>query len=111
MSEEPDSEDAAPTVAAVLFALDPLTLDTLWSREVTGPIYGPITVANGVGFFGKNSTLQAFDTETGAVLKEFPTEGTIASAPAISNGYVVFGSGMNWILTSPGTKYYALKVP
>jgi outer membrane protein assembly factor BamB len=95
---------------AVLYALDPLTLDTVWARQVAGPVYGRITVANGVGFFGKNTTLQAFDTETGAVLAEFATEGTIATAPAISDGHVVFGSGLDYIAATAGTKYYALVV-
>src|SRR5262249_25615710 len=97
-STEPGSDpDATPGIAgnsAVLYALDPLTLDIAWSRQVKGPVLGPISVANGVGFFGKNTTLQAFDTDTGEVLFEFPTEATIATAPAVSNGYVVFGSGM-----------------
>jgi outer membrane protein assembly factor BamB len=104
------SEDAPAQNVATLFALDPLTLDIKWERQVNGPAYSPITVANGVGFFGKGTTLQAFDTTTGEVLMEFPTEGTIVSAAAISDGYVVFGSGMSWIGTAPGTKYYALKV-
>lgn len=112
-STEPGSEvgEAAAGLEAVLYALDPLTLDIAWSRQVIGPVYSPITVANGVGFFGKDKTLQAFDTETGEVIHEFATEGTIATAPAISNGYVVFGSGMTWLQGTPGTKYYALKVP
>jgi hypothetical protein len=47
------------------------------------------------------------------VLFEFETEGTLCAAPAISDGYVVFGSGMSWAFGggTPGTKYYALKVP
>lgn len=105
------SEASDSAVVATLFALDPLTLDIQWERQVKGPVFSPITVANGVGFYGKDVTLQAFNTETGEVLKEFPTEGTIASAPAISSGYVVFGSGMSWIQSTPGQKYYALKVP
>jgi polyvinyl alcohol dehydrogenase (cytochrome) len=110
-STGPGSEDAPAANVATLFALDPLTLDIKWERQVNGPAFSPITVANGVGFVGKGSTLQAFDTATGEVLKEFPTEGTIVSAAAVSDGYVVFGSGMSWIGTVPGTKYYALKVP
>lgn len=96
---------------ATLFGLDPSTLDIVWQRDVTGPVFGPISVANGVGFVGDNMTLQAFNTETGDVLKKFETEATIASAPAVSNGYVVFGSGMAWIQSTGGSKYYALKVP
>jgi polyvinyl alcohol dehydrogenase (cytochrome) len=106
-STGPGSEGSA----AALFSLDPLTLDVNWEREVGGSVWGPITVANGVGFFGKDKTLQAFDTATGEVLLEFPTEGSIATAPAISNGYVIFGSGMSWISATAGTKYYALKIP
>jgi outer membrane protein assembly factor BamB len=109
-STEPGSEDASAQDTAVLYALDPLSLDINWARQIRGPVYGPIAVANGVGFFGKGATLQAFDTETGEVLKEVTTEATIASAPAISNGYVVFGSGMTWVQATQGTKYHALKV-
>jgi polyvinyl alcohol dehydrogenase (cytochrome) len=110
-SSAPGSEEAAVGVAATLFAFDPLTLDVKWERQVVGPAFSPITVANGVGFFGKDKTLQAFDTATGEVLFEFLTEATIATAPAISNGYVLFGSGMPWLTATRGTKFYALKVP
>jgi polyvinyl alcohol dehydrogenase (cytochrome) len=96
---------------STLFALDPLTLDIAWERQVNGPVFSPITVANGVGFFASDNVLQAFDTSTGEKLFEFTTEGTVGTAPAVSNGYVIFGSGMNWIQTKAGTKYYALKVP
>jgi polyvinyl alcohol dehydrogenase (cytochrome) len=96
---------------AALFALDPLTLDVNWERQIGGTAWGMISVANGVGFFGKDKTLQAFDTATGAVLLEFPTEASIATAPSVSDGYVVFGSGMSWLGSTAGTKYYALKVP
>ena len=110
-STGPGSETGG--VPAVLFAIDPLTVDIVWERQVAGPVLGFISVANGVGLFGKDKTLQAFDTETGDVLFEYPTEGTIATAPSISNGYVVFGSGMSWPSggATAGTKYYALKVP
>lgn len=107
---ETDLMGATP---ATLFALDPLTLDVAWERQVAGPVLGFISVANGVGLFGKNKTLQAFNTETGEKLFEFETEATIATAPSVSNGYVVFGSGMSWPSGggTAGTKYYALKVP
>ena len=94
-----------------LMAFNPRTLDIVWERRINGLGMSPISLANGAGFFGDNKTLQAFDTSTGEVLFEFPTEGTIGTAPAISNGYVIFGSGMPWISTARGTKYYALKVP
>ena len=86
-----------PGSVATLFAFDPLTLEIKWERQVVGPAFSPISVANGVGFFGKNTTLQAFDTATGDCTVRVSHRGTIASAPAISDGYVVFGSGMPWI--------------
>ena len=43
--------EPAQVDAATLFALDPLTLDVKWERQVKGPAYSPISVANGVGFF------------------------------------------------------------
>jgi polyvinyl alcohol dehydrogenase (cytochrome) len=110
-STDPRSEQGSSP--STLFALDPLTLDIKWERQIQGPSFSPITIANGVGFVGKNKTLHAFDTATGDVLFDFPTEGTLCAAPAISDGYVVFGSGMSWQFggATPGTKYYAFKVP
>jgi polyvinyl alcohol dehydrogenase (cytochrome) len=106
------SEDPGTGTFGALFAVDPLTLEIKWERQYNVGAWGPISVANGVGFFGKDKTLQAFNTETGEVLNEFPTEATIATAPSVSDGYVVFGSGMSWIGgPTAGTKYYALKVP
>ncbi|HVU00434.1 MAG TPA: PQQ-binding-like beta-propeller repeat protein [Polyangiaceae bacterium] len=103
---------ADPANVSTLFALDPLTLDVIWERQLGDVVFGTISVANGVGFVGKNATLQAFDTETGEKLAEFPTEATIATSPAVSNGYVVFGSGMSWSGGSiAGQKYYAVRVP
>lgn len=110
-STGPGSEQADASERATLFALDPLTLDIAWERQVKGPAFSPITVANGVGFFGKGSTLQAFDTATGEVLFQWESEATINTAPVISNGRVFFGSGMPWIQTKPGTKVHALALP
>jgi polyvinyl alcohol dehydrogenase (cytochrome) len=107
-SEAPGSEPAEPATSSVIFALDPLTLEIIWERQINGITFSPITVANGVGFIGKDKTLQAFDTSTGEVLFEFATEATIASAPVVANGRVVFGSGISWLVGNRGTKYYAL---
>jgi outer membrane protein assembly factor BamB len=106
-STDPRSQSPAGTV---LFALDPLTLDIVWERGVGPVVFGWISVANGVGFYGRDKVLEAFDTETGDALYTFETEATIATAPAVSNGYVIFGSGMSWVQSTPGNKYYALKV-
>lgn len=82
---------------ATLVALDPATGDVAWERDLPGPVFAPITVANGaVGFVGAGSTLQAFDTSTGDVLFEYEAPATIASAPTVANGRVAFGSGIQW---------------
>jgi polyvinyl alcohol dehydrogenase (cytochrome) len=109
----PSSVYDAGGAPSTLLALDPLTLDVVWEQPLAGKVLGFMSVANGVGFVGTDKTLHAFDVKDGKTLLDFDTEATIATAPSVSNGYVVFGSGMSWQYAgaTPGTKYYALKVP
>jgi polyvinyl alcohol dehydrogenase (cytochrome) len=96
---------------SVLYALDPLTLDILWERQLPDVNVAPITVANGVGFVGANRTLQAFDVETGEVLMSYEADGTIVSPPAVSDGRVIFGAGINYLFGTPATQVHALALP
>lgn len=101
---EPTNGDFGQSTS-VLFALVPDTLEIVWERQLGSLVYSPITIANGIGFLGVNTWLEAFDTATGDVLfKErmpipegLTVPGTIASGVTISSGRVFFGSGMNWI--------------
>lgn len=97
--------------SGVLFALDPGTGEILWERPLSGWVWAPITVANGVGFVASDTDLHAFDVTTGADLFVFPTEGTIACGASIANGRVHFGSGMQHIVGTVDRKFYVLALP
>jgi polyvinyl alcohol dehydrogenase (cytochrome) len=82
---------------ATLYALDGATGDIAWMRALKGQVWGRTAIANGVGFVGTGTTLEAFDVDTGAVLKSIESKGgTIASTITVSNGRVAFGEGLSW---------------
>lgn len=108
-SEPANGDDGGSTSA--IFALVPDTLDILWERQVGAHIWTPITIANGVGYFGLNTRLEAFNTETGARLFQYQVAGTIGSGITVSNGRIFFGSGMSWILTKTDGKLVSLQLP
>jgi polyvinyl alcohol dehydrogenase (cytochrome) len=83
---------------ATLFSLDAGTGDILWMRALKGRVWGRMAFANGVGFVGTGEQVEAFDVDTGAVIKTFPSKGgTVASTITISRGRVAFGEGISWI--------------
>jgi outer membrane protein assembly factor BamB len=83
---------------ATLFALDVNTGDMLWMRPLKGRVWGRMAFANGVGFVGTGEQVEAFDVDTGAVIKSFPSKGgTVASTITISQGRVAFGEGISWL--------------
>jgi polyvinyl alcohol dehydrogenase (cytochrome) len=96
-STEPGGLNGALGITtATLFALDPATGDILWERQLPAAVWAPITVANGVGFVAADQVLEGFDVTSGAKLFAYKAVGTIASAPAIVDGRVFFGSGMTF---------------
>jgi polyvinyl alcohol dehydrogenase (cytochrome) len=82
---------------ATLVALDPATGDMLWTRPLPGRVFGRMAFANGVGFIGTGEAVEAFDADTGAMIKSFPSKGTVASTITISRGRVTFGDGIAWL--------------
>ena len=105
---EPSDNTNFPGATAILMAIDPASGGVLWERQLPAFVWGPITVANGVGFVPVNRSLQAFRTDTGQKLFTFPTDGTIASAPVVAEGRVHFGSGLAYGSGTPGTRFYVL---
>lgn len=95
----------------VLFALNPSDGAILWERPLPGWVWAPITTANGVGFVASDTDLYAFETETGADLFVFSTEGTIACGASIVDGRVHFGSGMQHIVGTASRKFHVLALP
>jgi polyvinyl alcohol dehydrogenase (cytochrome) len=95
----------------ILFALDPATGDTIWSRETGAVGWGPVTIANGVGYNSRGHFMEAFDVTNGAKLFEIETPGDISSTPVVSDGSVYFGSGVAWLGAGSANKVYALTLP
>jgi hypothetical protein len=55
--------------------------------------------------------LEAFDVDTGAVIKSWQSSGgTIASTITISRGRVAFGEGLSWSSGVRGTKLTMLAI-
>jgi polyvinyl alcohol dehydrogenase (cytochrome) len=83
---------------ATLVSLDAATGDMLWTRPLPGRVFGRMAFANGVGFVGTGEAVEAFDVDTGALIKSFPSKGgTVASTITISRGRVTFGEGLTWL--------------
>jgi polyvinyl alcohol dehydrogenase (cytochrome) len=94
-----------------LFALNPSDGEIVWQRDLTGWVWAPITVSNGVGIVAADTVLTAFDIETGEELFRFPTQGTIACGASIVGGRVHFGSGMQHIVGTSDRMLYVLGLP
>jgi outer membrane protein assembly factor BamB len=95
-----------------LYALDGATGDVAWMRKLEGLVWGRIAVANGVGFVGTGDELEAFDVDTGKVIKSFKSKGgTIAGTITIANGRVAFGEGLTWSSGVAGRTLTVLAVP
>lgn len=107
VGSEPSNGDSG---TSVLFSLDPGTGDIVWERQLPAAVFGPITLANGVGFVGIDRRVQAFSTESGEKLLDLPVDGTVASTPIVANGGVYFGSGMQFVIGHPDDKLHALSL-
>ncbi len=105
---EPSNGDGGTSLLA---ALIPDTLEVAWERQLGANVWSPITLANGVGYLGMSTRLEAFDLETGARLFQYQVGGTIGSGVTVSNGRIFFGSGMTWIGTKADGKLVSLQLP
>jgi outer membrane protein assembly factor BamB len=97
---------------STLFALDGATGDIVWMRKLDSLVWGRISVANGVGFVGNGDELEAFDVDTGKLIKSFPSKGgTVAGTVTIANGRVAFGEGLTWSSGVAGKTLTVLALP
>jgi polyvinyl alcohol dehydrogenase (cytochrome) len=111
-STDPGGEPAAAGGSGIstLFALNPVTGDIFWERQLRDWVWAPITLANGVGFVAPGRVLEAFDVKSGKKLFEHRVAGTIASAPVVANGRVIFGSGMSFASGLSDDKVHVLEL-
>lgn len=106
---EPANGDSGTT--AVLYGLVPDTLDVVYERQLAAWVWSPVTIANGVGYLGEETHLEAFDAATGDMLFQYQVPGTIASGVTISNGRLFFGSGLNYIFGHKDGTFQSLALP
>ena len=76
-----------------LAQLRPEPGDLLWSQEIGGQIWAPLTHHDGVLYFGTDdSRFYAFEIETREVVWRFKTGGIIRSGAEVVDEHVVFAS-------------------
>jgi polyvinyl alcohol dehydrogenase (cytochrome) len=85
-----------------VYALEAGTGEMVWKKALTGLVWAPITVANGVCFVPDNTTLRILNCATGDELKTIMVPKTVGSGVAISNGRIFFGSGWDYTLSGAG---------
>jgi hypothetical protein len=59
---------------------------------------------------GTGTTLEAFDVDTGAMIKSWTASGTVASTITIAHGRVAFGEGLSWSSGVSGKKLTVLAI-
>jgi polyvinyl alcohol dehydrogenase (cytochrome) len=106
---EPSNGDSSGT--SVLFALDPVSLDIVWERQLPAWVWAPLTIANGVGYVGAETHLEAFNIDTGEKLFDYQAAGTIIGAPIVSNGRVYVPSGLEYAFGHADDQLHAFALP
>jgi outer membrane protein assembly factor BamB len=108
---EDSNDDSGKAATSTLFALDPMTLDIVWERQLPAWVWAPMTLVNGMGFVGAETHLEAIDTTDGSKLFDFQAKGTIIGAPVVNNGRVFFPSGLTYFFGHPDDKLHVLALP
>jgi eukaryotic-like serine/threonine-protein kinase len=89
------------------------TKEPAWTFATGMPIWGPITVSNGVVYFGsEDGFLYAVDTRSHALIWKYQTGGAIRSRPAIANNLVYIASDNSFtyaLSINDGTPVWKIK--
>jgi spore coat protein A len=98
------------------FAMNKNTGDLVWltCNPYGGQARGPVVAVTGGAVFasGMDGHFFAFDSATGAILWQFQGEGSNAAGPAITNGYMLWGSGyVRYGAGNHGNKMYCFESP
>jgi outer membrane protein assembly factor BamB len=108
------NEAGSPGQTVAMSADPDMMLKEIWRVKNTGVVWGQVSTANGVCFIPDSNVLRILDCKDGTELKSFMFPGTIGSAPAVSEGRVVFGAGFTYSLSAtikPGRSLVALGLP
>lgn len=96
-------DNNGPTGTTELLALDPDSGDILWTAEMEGAIYAPVTVVPGVVFVGTTGAqMFAYDAETGEELWSFETPDQVGGGASVVDGTVYWGYGYSLLGTGTG---------
>jgi polyvinyl alcohol dehydrogenase (cytochrome) len=107
-SEDMSDDSMSPSV---LFALEPLSLDIVWERQLPAWVWSPMTLVNDMGLLGAEKHLEAFDTANGKKLFDFQTNGSIVGAPVVNDGRIYVASGLTYFFGHSDDKLHALGLP
>jgi polyvinyl alcohol dehydrogenase (cytochrome) len=92
-------------------ALDVATGKILWQTADPTPATidrGSVSVANGVMYVGSNSgQMYALSAETGSILWNFASGGSVIDGPSIVDGVLFWGSGYKEVVGTGNNKVYA----
>jgi polyvinyl alcohol dehydrogenase (cytochrome) len=95
--------------------LDAATGKIMWQTADPAGAIDPdsVSVANGVVYAGSYSgQMFAFDAQTGRILRNFASGGSVLDGPAIVDSIVYWGSGYRRIRPGTGNnKLYAFSLP
>ncbi|MCL2150252.1 MAG: PQQ-binding-like beta-propeller repeat protein [Dehalococcoidia bacterium] len=81
------------SVDGTLYALDAVTLGTLWEFETGNEIWATPAVTGGIVYVGSfDKTIYALDAATGDRLWSHDTQGAIVASPVVSGGLVYVAS-------------------
>ena len=95
-------------------AIDAATGKILWQTgDPDGASdYGAVSEANGVVYGGSLSgKMFALNAQTGAILWQYTTAGSVIDGPSIADGVIYWGSGYGRVGGTPNNKLYAFAVP
>ncbi|CAG8626549.1 2129_t:CDS:2 [Funneliformis mosseae] len=112
--EKPSRNSPPSTKGGAMVAIDVLTGKILWqtANPTNAGFVAPVSYANGVVWFGSsddNGHLYALNANTGDILFDFVTGGTVACGPSIVDGVVYAGSGYQRFGSgTPNNKLYVL---
>lgn len=86
-----------PADTSVVMAIDPATGTELWSVRMPTPMFGALTVADGVVFLGLiNGEIYGLDTVTGAQVFHDAVNGPLGGGISVARGRVYVPYGFNF---------------
>ena len=89
-----DPVSNATTNVSKVFALNPASGTVVWTKDLAGNIFAPISAVPGVVFVGTDAgTMAALNAKSGQTFWTYTAPGKVGGGPSIVNGRVLWGYG------------------